>query len=394
MTGAAGLRRDRLTLFVYSLLGLWGFFLYGFGPTVPLMRDDLQISHAVGGLHATVLSVGALVTGFTGQRLVTRFGRRRLLWSGVAGIAAGTAAYCAGRSVAVTLPAVLLVGLFGSLLLNNSNAVVMDHQRGHGPAALSEGNAVATAVGILAPLVIGASLFVGLGWRPGLLVVLLIAAALAMVFRDVRVPEATPVDAGDHPHGLSVLPRAFWITWGVLLCTISVEFCLSLWAADLLRSRLGLSGGAATAGWSMLLVGMTVSRVAGGRLGLRRSTDWLLMRGLVLLLAGFALFWASSVTWVAVAGLGVAGAGLGVQYPLGASRAILLAGGRSDLATARLSLAAGLAVGLGPFALGTVADHLGVHTAFLLVPALVLLAAVGLLVSRPPPSPGARRVSA
>lgn len=390
MTGApgrSGLRRDRLTWFGYSLLGLWGYFLYGFGPTVPLARDDLGISHALSGLHATVLSIGALITGVTGRRLVARFGRARLLWAGVTGVAVGTVAYCTAYHVAVTLPAVLVIGVFGSLLLNTCNAVLMDHQGDHGAAALSEANAVATSVGIVAPLVIGAALFLGLGWRPGLLVVVGIAVAIAVVFHGIPVPEAPPVDADDHPTGLSVLPRAFWITWGVLVCTIGVEFCLSLWAADLLRVRFGLTGGAATAAWSTLLVGMTVSRVAGGRLGLRHSPDWLLMRGLLLLLVGFGLFWGSTLVWLAVVGLGVCGLGLGVQYPLAASRAILLSGGRSDLATARLSLAAGLAVGLAPFALGGFADHVGVHRAFLMIPVLVVLAAAGLLASRPTPAP-------
>jgi fucose permease len=167
------------------------------------------------------------------------------------------------------------------------------------------------------------------------------------------------------------------------VCTVGVEFCLSLWASDLLRSRTGLSAGASTAGFSAVLFGLTASRLAGGRLAVHRDVDWLLTRALLVLLAGFGLFWAATVPWLALTGLAVAGLGLGLQYPLTIGRAIGAAGGRTDLAASRASLAAGLASGGAPFLLGYVADDVGTHTAFLLVPVLVVLALLGLAASGP-----------
>ena len=55
--------------------------------------------------------------------------------------------------------------------------------------------------------------------------------------------------------------------------------------------------------------------------------------------------------------------------------AVAHSGGQSDLALARLTYAAGTAVGLAPFVLGVMADRVGPHLAFLLVP--VCLAAAG-----------------
>jgi fucose permease len=198
----------------------------------------------------------------------------------------------------------------------------------------------------------------------------------------VRLPEAVVVDPADHPGGLSSLPRAYWFTWGVLVCTIGIEFCLSLWASDLLTSRDGLSAGAATATWSGLLLGFAISRLVGGRLAVRTPVDTVLLAALATLVVGFALFWVARQPWVAVTGLFVTGLGLGVQYPLTIGRAIRAADGRSDLASARAGLAAGLAAGGGPFVLGALADRYGTHTAFLIVPVLIVLAVVGLLSSR------------
>ena len=57
------LTRDRTTWLIYAQLGLWGFFLYGFGPVVPLLRDEQGTSAAVASLHSTAIAVGALLGG-------------------------------------------------------------------------------------------------------------------------------------------------------------------------------------------------------------------------------------------------------------------------------------------------------------------------------------------
>ena len=52
-----------------------------------------------------------------------------------------------------------------------------------------------------------------------------------------------------------------------------------------------------------------------------------------------------------------------------------LSGGQPDRAVAVMGIGVGLASGIGPFAVGALADQLGVQTAFLVVPALCVAAA-------------------
>ena len=78
----------------------------------------------------------------------------------------------------------------------------------------------------------------------------------------------------------------------------------------------------------------------------------------------------------AVAGLFVVGLGVAGQYPLGAAMVMALSGGQPDRAIAVMSIGVGLASGLGPFVLGALADQIGVQTAFLVVPALCVAAAL------------------
>jgi hypothetical protein len=58
-----------------------------------------------------------------------------------------------------------------------------------------------------------------------------------------------------------------------------------------------------------------------------------------------------------------------------------VSGGRPDIATAAASAAAGVAIGVAPFALGSLADAFGTGRAFLLVPVMLAVAAAALVVA-------------
>ena len=55
--------RDRLTWVIYVQLALWCYFLYGFGPVAPLLRDEQHISRSLASLHGTAFAVGGIVGG-------------------------------------------------------------------------------------------------------------------------------------------------------------------------------------------------------------------------------------------------------------------------------------------------------------------------------------------
>ena len=156
---------------------------------------------------------------------------------------------------------------------------------------------------------------------------------------------------------------------------------MTFWAADGLRDRAGASPAAATAGITAMPAGMFAGRLLGGRLALRVRPGRLLLGAVAVTLVGFAGFWSSRGPVPAVAGLAVVGLGIALQYPLGTVAGGRGQCGRPNRAAGRLSVAAGLsASGIAPFALGALADSIGTHSAFLLVPALLLGAAAGVLV--------------
>ncbi len=177
------LEHDRLTWLIFTQLGVYGYFLYAFGPSVPLLRDELGVSNAVSGLHGTALAVGAVLAGVGWPVLARRLGRPRTLRLGLLGLTAGILAYCLASVLPVTLAGGLAAGFFGSLVVTGSTVVLAARHGSAAPAAISEANAVAAGTGLVGPLLVGAGVSVGLGWRPGVLV----AAAAAVVVWVVSV---------------------------------------------------------------------------------------------------------------------------------------------------------------------------------------------------------------
>jgi fucose permease len=132
-----------------------------------------------------------------------------------------------------------------------------------------------------------------------------------------------------------------------------------------------MSAGAAAAAVSAILVGMFVGRLAGGRVALRVPAMRLLLIAFTVSFAGFALFWLSTVGWLAVVGLVITGLGNSVHYPLAISLALAAAGGQADRAAGFSSYSIAFGFGVAPFALGWLADQVGPHEAFLILPGLI-----------------------
>jgi predicted MFS family arabinose efflux permease len=378
VTGEPALVRDSRTWLVYAQLGTWGWFLYGFGPALTLLRDERGFSRTVAGLHGTALATGTLVAALVVAPLAIRFGRARMVWVGLALMCLGILVLCSLPMLPATLAGAMLCSLGGSFVVTCTATALSAAHGESGPAAITEANAVAAGVGAVAPLAVGIAAALG-SWRVALLLLLPVVAVLAVLARSTPpLPDrAPPLPAGRQGR----LPGRYWVSWLVVTGGVGVEFCLSLWAADLLHQRTELSRAAAAASVTALVAGMFAGRVAGGRLALRYPVDRLLFGALALNAVGFALFWGSTVGALAVAGLLACGLGVSVYWPLGLSRAIAASGGRPDQASARVGIGVAVASGGGPFVLGALADAAGIHVAMLVVPALLVVAAAAVRLS-------------
>jgi MFS family permease len=371
---------DRVTLLLYAQLAVWGFFLYGFGPAVPLLRDEQGVSAALASLHGTGLAAGILIAGFVFAPVSRRLGRGATIWTGMAGVVLVIGILWVARPLPLTVGAAVVVSVFGSFIVNGVNAAISDHQGAAAPAALSEANAAAAVTGVVAPLVVGASVGAGLGWRPALSLVVPLILGVVLLATRWRVPIPTPAAVPSGPAAARArLSRPYWIALVLLAATSSIEVCFSLWSVDVLRTHAGMPSGPAAAGFAAVLAGMFAGRLAAGRIALHVPTTRLLLLALAVTLAGFAVFWLATAAWLAVTGLLVVGLGIAVQYPLVISLALAAAPGQADRASGLTSYPVAFGFGVAPVILGALADAAGTHLAFLVLPAFIA-AAVGLTV--------------
>ncbi len=361
----------------YAVTGAWCWVLYSYGAVLQLLRDEQGTTRLVTGLHSLALATGSVLTGLVAARLLARLGRRRLLLVAFGTAGAGAAALCLPLGPAATLPAALLFGTGGSMTVTAWLPVAGLVYGEQAPAVLSRWLAAAAAVGIVSPLVVAASVARGAGWRPALLVVLVLFAGAVLLLR--RIPAGAPFLDGtsssaqaEAPAPGPRVPRAARRPLALVVVLVAIEFTCTAWVTDLLAQRTGLTLAAAASGVTAVLVGMTASRAAGGRLALKYPSRVLLTASLVVTGAGWAVAWLSTHPAPALAGLVVVGLGVGAHYPLAVGLALESVPGAEDRTVGAISVGIGLSSGLGPFALGALADARGTHQAFLVVPVLVV----------------------
>ena len=387
-SSAPALVRDRLTWLAYCQLATYGYFLYAFTPSVTLLRDDEHISRAVSGLHGTGLAAGAILTGFLGPPLIARVGRARAMWIALSILCVGAIVFVSCNVVVVTIAGALIAGFGGTLVMNTVIAVLTGHHHGAAAgAAVTQGNGLGSGVGIFAPLLISGAIAIGLGWRAGVLVMVLLAVIVAAVFGRTVKPDAIAVTPPQLHHATGRLSFEYWRACVVLVMTTAIEFSMTIWSSDVLHNHDGLSKGTAATGVTAIVAGMTIGRLSSGRLTLRYRADTLLLCVFGITIVGFGVFWVSAIPWLAYLGLFISGLGISLQFPLAITRAVGFSDGRPDVATAYAALGTGFAIGVAPFGLGAFADHVGSHTAMVVIPCFAVLAALGVVTTRRQPDP-------
>jgi fucose permease len=171
------------------------------------------------------------------------------------------------------------------------------------------------------------------------------------------------------------LPPAYWTAWSLLAVVIAIEFVIVFWGGTLVSGQAEVSLATATLVVSALSLGTIV-----GRFGLsfravsERDPIWIIRGGIVVALLAAMMAWVSASFEFSMVAFFLAGLGLATLFPLGAALTMATAPLLASLASGRLVLATGFAILVAPFLLGVVADLTGVVAAWLLIPALCVVA--------------------
>ncbi|MCD4524430.1 sugar MFS transporter [Nocardioides sp. cx-173] len=367
--------RDSPTVLSYAALLCFAFWVYGYGPALSLLRDDLRFSYTVLGAYTAAWSAGTVLTGLLFPTAARLLPRAALLWGSSIVATAGLALFVLGSGVGPTLAGGAVLGVGGTMLLTTIQALLSDTHAELRERALVEANIGAAACAVAAPLALGALAVTAVGWRAAFAFPAVALAALYLCFRRLPLPAASP----HHGARPGPLPTACWLYAGLAAASMAVEFCLAYFGTEQLKDN-GLATSSAVLAMSSHYVGLLLGRIVGavatGRPG--RSGE-LLYASLVATAGGFALFWLASDTVAVTLGLFVAGLGIANLYPLAVALSLAAAPGREDQANSRSQLLGGLLVVAAPYALGSLADRVGLTRAYAIEPVLIALCLILLL---------------
>jgi MFS family permease len=366
--------RDRVTWVVYVVLGWFAYLQAAPGLVVPHLRDELDLSYSVGGLHVAAFAAGSMAAGVLSAPVEAAIGRRTLLWASAALMGAGTVGLTVGDTGAMTIGSVLVMGLGGGLLLVTVQAVLSDQHGDLRAIALTEANVSASVAYVILIGALSVTAALHLGWRTALLASLVVPLLVWWHNRELTIEAPPPA-----PAATGRLPRPFWIATGVLVCTTAAEWCVTGWGASFVEEAVGVSADHAVSMMIGYFGGVLVGRILGSRLARRTDPARLLATALAVSSVGFAVLWPATTAPLAMVGLALLGVGIGNLFPMGISLAVSLAPGRAVLAGGRAVTATSFAVLSAPLTVGAVADAASLKAAFLVMPVMFALAGAGLV---------------
>jgi MFS family permease len=369
----ATFKRDNFAWMSFALLGYYSFCISALGPLMPFLRSDLGLSYTVGAMHFSMMSAAVLLMGVCGNKLMTYFGRNRLLWLGGFISALAIALISTGQNAFLTIGGASLLG-FGGCAMTQAIYTSMAERYGEGRApAIAEANISASLFASCAPLAIGFFVHNQIGWRATYFVALVAFAIIAFGSRHVQI---NTTRLASNVRDQFRLPASYWAYWFVILLSVSGEWSIVFWSADYLEKIGGFTRADAAISVSVFLIAMLCGRVLGSRLVRDISLKTILFWASFLSCGGFLIFWLATTSTMHLIGLATAGLGVANMYPMTLSAAIGTAGHHAGVATSRLYLATGSANLITPIVVGRLADQFGIYRAYTLI---AILFTVGVL---------------
>ena len=364
-------KRDKVFWLVALQTAVFGIFMGGFGPALPLLQEDQGTSGAIAGLHGTALGVASIIAGYLNAPLVHKYGRYRSIWLGLVIFNLGAMSFIALPQVWQTIPSILFAGIGLSITVNNAMTYLTSHYKDNSARAVSQANGVNSSFVLIGNFIIGTIAGTQFSWRLGLLICLPFAIILYLTLGKNHKVEHIPDQSGRQKGSL---PLKYWLSWIGLMFCIAAEFAIAFWAAALLREKTDLDAATSTTLVLAYPLGMMIGRWFGTYVFPNLDIDERLKLIIALQGLSFFLFWGSEVIIVSFIALFFVGLGTSMQFALSTLRLLRFGWKKPDLAMGKSSLSAGIAIGLSPLLLGYLADLFGIVKGFLLVPILITIA--------------------
>jgi MFS family permease len=364
--------RDRFTWLAYFMLAYYAYMQAAQSQSMLFLSEELGLSYTVRSYHLSAFALGMILAGLNGDRVGQRFGSRITFCGGGLGMALGAALLIYGQQALITIASSFIMGLIGSYMLVMVNATLSDKHGQQRAIALTEANILASISAGLAPLLVGGFQSLGAGWRLALIAGIASWLLMLLYFRPSPFPQSGRVISGDPAS--SSLPVAFWAYVLLVLVNVAIEWSVIFWGAEFLETAIGFSGETATALMTAFFVAMVIGRTVGSRLARQFHSGRLLLLAIAIVIVGFPLFWLPRLAPLNIVGLFIAGLGIANLFPLTLATATNAVPSHANKASARVSMASGIAILIAPQVLGSLGDQIGIERAYGIVIIMMIVA--------------------
>jgi len=346
-----------------------------FAAQVPVLKAQVNASDSVFGVIFLVSSLGAMAAMWLAPRVDRMFGAASMAVTSAALAVTYVLTGLTGSAIVFTAVLLVIAGASGVLdvLMNARISEIEARTRrplmnlNHAIFSFSYcGAAVATGFAREA------------GWSPTL--VFTICAVVILAMCPFMIVPHRPLSEEAEPDKKTGMGIIVWLIGFVVLAGLFAEQSVEGWSALHLERTLGGAASAGAMGPAVLGLTMGIGRLSGQVL-VRYTSDTVLI-GLACLLsaAGVAMAALAQTLLVAYLGFGMAGLGISVVVPL----AMAMVGRsvperRRVAAIGQASIIGYVAFLIGPLAMGVTSDMFGLPAAFLLVGAVLVAVAFGLV---------------
>lgn len=354
-------RRDQTSYLAYVTNSALTGFQVALGAMMPLIRDDLDVSLTVASLHFTVMSACGMIGSSLASGMAARFGRRPITIASLIACTVALLSICFAPSVVITLSGAVLLGLCGPFCVIMTQSEVMDHHRAHLATANAELNLIVSLAMLATTLGVGPLVAMTDSWRLSLLMPVAVLVAAYPILHSLQFTDRQRRNRVRTRHEMSPLA---WLFCVVVMSQSAFEWCYGYLGAEFMNKVGGLSKESAATSMALYYGGLVTGRVLLVPAVRRFSSYALLVSSFVTALAGFLLMAGGPVLLLKLLGLLVSGFGISIAFPMIANLAGAAFPDATDWIIGKLYVAAGLAVGLAPFAIGSLGDEIGIARSF------------------------------
>jgi len=362
----------------FAANALWLLVIGLFGPLVPSLIADFQISYSEAGLIFTFLSAGALIGSFVSSALSDRLHRKRLWLALTALLTAGLLLTGSAGRYRYLLGSVFVMSLFGGSVGPVGQSIMLamfPEKRGR---YLSLQTMWAAAGSLAAPFAAAAALALFGGWRYGFYAAAAATLLLCLGIFAVQLPGKAQ-GGGDRIPLRRIAGDREVIRAGLLIfLSVGIDIGFSYWLTEYLIISAGADEAAAGLAVSVYLAGGAAGRFSLARLSVKG--------GRRLIIAGPAAAAVSLALMLQVPGIVMKllccllyGAGTGPLFPsllsAGTARYPESSGAVTGVLFAMMS-AAGMAF---PLFVGIIGTRFGIEGAYITLALITLMIIPGLL---------------